>query len=344
MTLNKINAVMMKAALLDVNQPVEVKEIELPEPGDREVRIKVLAAALNHRDVWMQKGMYPGTKENIVTGSDGCGIIDAVGDGVDQGFKGKKAVINPSLNWGDDERAQGAEFKILGNPDQGTLAEYIVVPFENVHPVPDHLDVSETAALPLAGLTAYRALMTRAGITKDDRVLINGIGGGVALIGMQMALAWESKVHVTSSSPEKREKALQMGAVSAIDYREKGWGKKASKDLGGFDVILDGASGPGFQELLDALNPGGRIAIYGRTAGPLPELQSAKIFYKQASILGSTMGSSAEFIGMLDLVNRYKIHPIVDSHFTLDQTEQAFRYMDEGKQFGKIVITMPDGG
>lgn len=331
---------MMKAALFDVNQPVNVKEIETPEPGERQVRIKLIAAALNHRDVWMQKGMYPGSKNDIITGSDGYGVIDAVGEGVDSGFIGKEAIINPSLNWGDDERAQSPDFKILGNPDPGTLAQYIVVPFENVHPKPKHLNSAEAAALPLAGLTAYRALFSRAGLTEQERVLINGIGGGVALIGMQMAIAWGAEVHVTSSSPGKREHALKMGATSAIDYTEDGWGKQAARDTGGFDVILDGASGPGFEELLDALNPGGRIALYGRTAGPLPQLQSAKIFYKQASIMGSTMGSSAEFTAMLDLVSREEINPVIDSRFALEQTEEAFRYMEAGKQFGKIVITI----
>lgn len=331
---------MMKAALFDVNQPVNIKEIETPEPGERQVRIKLIAAALNHRDVWMQKGKYPGSKKDISTGSDGYGVIDAVGEGVDSGFIGKEAIINPSLNWGDNERAQRPDFKILGNPDPGTLAQYIVVPFENVHPKPKHLNAAEAAALPLAGLTAYRALFSRAGLTEQERVLINGIGGGVALIGMQMAIAWGSEVHVTSSSPVKREKALEMGATSAIDYTEDGWGKRAAKEIGGFDVILDGASGPGFEELLDALNPGGRIALYGRTAGPLPQLQSAKIFYKQASIMGSTMGSSAEFTAMLDQISREEIHPVIDSRFSLEQTEEAFRYMEAGKQFGKIVITI----
>ena len=328
----------MKAAVLDVHQPVEVKEVELLEPGKREVRIRLITAALNHRDVWMQQGMYPGQKEGIIAGSDGYGIIDAVGDEVDTGFIGKEAIINPSLNWGCDERAQGPDYKILGNPDPGTLAEYITVPFENIHPKPKHLNPQEAAALPLAGLTAYRALFTRAGVTENDRILINGIGGGVALIGMQMALAWGAEVHVTSSSEEKKQKALEMGATTAIDYREQGWGKKARRATGGFDVILDGASGPGFPELIEALNPGGRIAVYGRTAGPFPEIQSAKIFYKQASILGSTMGSSAEFTAMLDLIDRREIKPVIDREFPLDQTEEAFRYMDGGKQFGKIVI------
>lgn len=331
----------MKAAILEqVGNPVTVKEIDTPQPAKREARVRIKAAALNHRDVWIQKGMYPGNKENIIAGSDGCGIIDEVGEEVDRNFIGKEVIINPSLNWGDDGRAQSSDFKILGNPDPGTLAEYIVVPFENIHSKPQHLSNAEAAAFPLAGLTAYRALFTRAGINAGENILINGIGGGVALLGMQMAIAWGANVYVSSSSEEKQKKAIEMGAEKAYNYKKENWGKEAADETGGFHVILDGAAGPGFPELIDALRPGGRIAIYGRTSGPFPELQPAKIFYKQASILGTTMGSPDEFVAMTNLISNKKIKPVVDKEFPLEKTEEAFRYMDEGKQFGKIVIRM----
>lgn len=331
----------MNAAIIEaVEQPLAVKQIDKPEPKKGEVRVRVVAAALNHRDVWMQKGRYPGKKEHIIAGSDGAGVIDEIGEGVDSALRGKEVVINPSLNWGNNERFQSADFKILGNPDPGTLAEYVVVPYENIYAKPQYLSALQAAAIPLAGLTAYRALFTRTGLNANESVLINGIGGGVALFGMQMALAWGARVFVSSSSGEKRQKALDMGAEAAFDYREKGWGKKAAEQYGGFDVILDGAGGPGIAELIDALKPGGRIALYGRTGGSFPELEPAKIFWKQASILGSTMGSPSEFNAMLDLMNRHKIEPVIDSEYPLDQTEEAFRHMDEGRQFGKIVIRM----
>lgn len=335
------NIYTMKAAILEqVGQPVTVKEIQNPEPEKGEVRVRIKAAALNHRDVWIQKGRYPGNKENIIAGSDGCGVIDEVGESVDRKHIGKEVIINPSLNWGKDGRAQSSEFKILGNPDPGTLAERIVVPFENIHPKPQHLAATEAAALPLAGLTAYRALFTRAAINAGENVLINGVGGGVALLGMQMAISWGAKVYVSSSSENKQKRAIEMGAEKAYDYQKENWGKEAAEETGGFDVILDGAAGPGFSELVDAVKPGGRIAIYGRTAGPFPELQPAKIFYKQASILGTTMGSPDEFVAMTNVVSDKKIKPVVDKEFPLEKTEEAFRHMDEGKQFGKIVIRM----
>jgi len=331
----------MKAAVLHaINTPYLFQEFEKPEPNVNEVRIRLKHAALNHRDVWIQKGQYAGLVFPIICGSDGCGIVDAVGSTNNESWIGKEVIINPSLNWGENDRFQAKDYVILGLPNHGTFAEYVVVPAHLIHEKPHHLKSEEAASIPLAGLTSFRALFGRAKAKKDETVLITGVGGGVALFAAQFAIAAGCKVYVTSGSDDKIALAIKLGAKGGANYKHTDWHKSLAKESGGFDVIVDGAGGPDFAKLVDMCKPGARIASYGATAGPWNAGVPAKIFWKQIDILGSTMGTNKEFSDMIGFVNSHKIVPIVAKVYGLNQCQDATAYMDEGKQFGKIVLAI----
>ncbi|QIX60247.1 zinc-binding dehydrogenase [Hymenobacter sp. BT18] len=333
----------MHALILNgLEQPLQLSETATPQPAPGEVQVHLRAAALNHRDVWIQKGQYAGVKFPIILGSDGAGIISAVGAGVDAQLLGREVLINPGQQWGNNPAAQGRSFTILGLPHNGTFAEYVCVSAASVHPKPTHLSFEQAAALPLGGVTAYRALFTRAGLQAGERVLINGVGGGVALLALQMAVAAGARVWVTSSSAEKIAKAVALGAEGGISYTAEKWPAQLTQQAGGaFDVLVDSAAGPGFNHLLDAAAPGGRLVFYGGTHGAIPQVPPAKIFWKQLSILGSTMGTEADFAQMVALVEHHRIVPAIDEILPLAEGEQALRRMDQGLQFGKIVLQIP---
>ncbi|ALD20398.1 zinc-binding alcohol dehydrogenase family protein [Hymenobacter sp. DG25A] len=330
----------MQALVLDgINQPLQLRDVPPPSAGPGELLVQVHAAALNHRDVWIQKGQYAGLRFPCILGSDGAGLVSAVGEGVSADWLGQKVLINPGHNWGENPRAQGKAFTIVGLPEQGTFAEYLRVPAQYVHPMPPHLTFAQAAALPLAGVTAYRAVFTRAGLQANERVLVTGIGGGVALLAMQMAVARGAQVWVTSGSEEKIARAVALGAQGGINYKTEGWAMALAKEAGGpFDVIVDSAAGPAFAQLVDVAAAGGRIVFYGGTLGAIPQLPPAKIFWKQLSILGSTMGTEQDFAELLALVTEHQLKPVVDEVLPLDEGESAMRRMDNGQQFGKIVL------
>ena len=319
----------MKALILvGKDQPLAIQNVEKPVNTEGSVLVKIRNAALNHRDVWINKGMYGGIKYPSILGSDGAGVLE----------DGTEVIINPGLEWGDDDRAQGKNFRILGLPDDGTFAEYIRIDKNNVVPKPSHLSFIEAAALPLAGLTAYRALFTKCNLKATDKVLISGIGGGVALFALQFAVALGCEVYVTSSSDEKIAKAVAMGAKGGANYRTEDWSKAFMAETGGVDVIIDGAVGTGFADLVKICRPAARICFYGGTAGAMSGVSPQIIFYKQLSIFGSTMGTAREFSMMVDFVNFHKIKPIIDSVYDLADANDAFKKMDEGGQFGKIIL------
>jgi zinc-binding alcohol dehydrogenase/oxidoreductase len=328
----------MKALVLqDKNRAAEVLEVPMPVAGPGEAVVRVHAAALNHRDVWIQKGSYAGVKYPIIPGSDGAGVvIDAV-DAED--WVGKDVIINPALEWGASAAYQDSElFRILGLPDDGTLAEFVKVPVRNLVEKPEPLSFEEAAALPLAGLTAWRALMVRARVRPGEKVLITGVGGGVALFALQFAVAMGAEVLVTSGSVEKLDKAMAMGAMGGANYRDIGFVERLKSLAGAFDVIVDGTAGDGLNDLLDLAAPGGRVVLYGATGGNPAQVVARRIYWKQLNVLGSTMGSPEDFAGMMEFVGRHKIRPVVDRVFGLEQGEAAFRWMEEGKQFGKIIV------
>ncbi|MGX5854911.1 quinone oxidoreductase family protein [Dyadobacter jiangsuensis] len=330
----------MKATFLtDTNAPLIIKEVETPVPGPDQVLVKLAYSSLNHRDVWIQKGQYAGPKAGLILGSDGLGTVVETGANADPAWIGKAVIINPSHDWGDNPAAFGDQFKILGNPEPGTFAEYIAVDARYIHEKPGHLTDAEAAALPLAGITTYRALFTRASLQPGEQILITGIGAGTALLALQYAIAAGAKVYVTSGSQDKIERAKTLGAIDGFNYKEENWFQKAKEATGGFDVVLDSASGKGFGNLIETVKPGGRIVFFGGTDGPIGNIIPSKVYWRNLSILGTTMGTLQEFRDMLEFTARHQVKPIVDKVYpSLADAQQAFDYMHEGKQFGKIVL------
>lgn len=309
-----------------------------PQPAAGEAVVAIRAAALNHRDVWIKTGQYAGLKWPCQPGSDGAGVVMAVGDGVDAAWIGREVVINPSFDWGSDEQTQGPNFTILGLPRAGTLAEKISVPVAQLSEKPAHLSWEEAAALPLAGLTAYRALFARARLRAGERVLVTGIGSGVAWFALQFAVVCGADVWVTSSSAEKIAKAIALGAKGGFHYTRADWAVEATKIAGMFDVIVDSAGGAGFGDLIDLAAPGGRIVFFGGTRGNGPALPLRKIFWRQLSLLGTTMGSPADWSAMLEFVALHRVRPVVSEVFPLARAGEAFALMERGGQCGKIVV------
>ncbi len=332
----------MHALQLDaINQPAAIRDVPVPAPAEGEILVKLHAAALNHRDVFIQQGQYAGIRLPCTLGSDGAGEVAAHGAGVPASAPavGARVLINPGLRWGDNPKVQARDFVVLGMPDPGTFADYIALPARYICPLPVHLSFEQGAALPLAGLTAYRAAFTRAQVQAGERVLVTGVGGGVALLAAQFCAARGAEVWVTSGSEEKLARAQALGAKGGINYNADNWVKTLVQQAGGpFDVIIDSAAGPAFNALLDAAAPGGRIVFYGGTLGAIPQLPPAKVFWKQLTILGSTMGTEQDFAAMLQLMTEKEIVPVVDEVFPLAEGEAALRRLEAGAQFGKIVL------
>ncbi len=332
----------MKALVLDAaNQPLQFKDVPEPTPGPGEAVVALAAAALNHRDLWIQKGQYAGLKFPIILGSDGCGKVAACGEGVDPAWLGREVIINPGHDWGARPQAQADKFRILGLPDDGTFAELVQAPASALVDKPAHLNATHAAALPLAGLTAYRALFSRAGLQPGERVLITGVGGGAALFALQYAVAAGAKVFVTSGSDDKLERARELGASGGTNYRQDDWDKQLKLQAGGgFDVTIDSAGGDGFLKLIDLAAPGGRIAFFGATRGNPTGFDMRRVFWKQLSILGTTMGSPDDFAAMIRFVEEKKVTPLADHVFPLAEGNDAFAAMESAEQFGKIVLTI----
>jgi zinc-binding alcohol dehydrogenase/oxidoreductase len=329
----------MKALVLEtLHQAPVYKEVEKPAPKTGEVLVKIHAAALNHRDVYISKGQYAKIITPIILGSDGSGVVVELGSDVDKSWLGKAVIINPSIDWGDNPKVQGKNYNILGMPSNGCFAEYVCVPANRLAEKPAQLSFEQAASIPLAGLTGYRALFTRGALQAGEKLLISGIGGGVALIALQMAVAVGAEVWVTSGSQDKIDAAIALGAKGGINYKAEDWAKQLKTAASGFDLILDSAGGPGFKHFLDLANMAGRIVFYGGTHGNF-EVNPQKMFWKQLSIMGSTMGNDDDFEAMLALFNKHNIIPTVHQSWPLEQGAAAFEFMEAGKQLGKIILT-----
>lgn len=332
----------MKSIVLnnELNTKIQFTHSPFPRPSQEEVVVQIKAAALNHRDEWSRKGLYPNLKNGVILGSDGAGIVDAVGSDQHSHWIGKNVIINPAINWGPSQLAQSKNFEILGMPRNGTLAEYVAVPADRLHEKPGHLSWEEAGALPLAGLTAYRALVYQGQVKAGDKVLVTGIGGGVAQFAAQFALALGAEVYASSSSEAKSEKALAMGIKGVFNYKLESWTQEALEKTGGFDLIIDGAAGDTLNNLIAVAKPGGKIVFYGATMGNPGRLEARKIFWNQLKIMGSTMGSDQDFKEMLELVSTKQIRPVIDQVFPLENAVEAFDRMKAGAQFGKIVLSL----
>ena len=329
----------MKAVVLNkIGEHLKFEDLPIPELDSKEVLVKLSYAAINHRDIYISKGLYAGIKTPCVLGSDGAGIIEEVGGAINEDWIGKEVIINPNINWGDNENYQANTYQILGMPSNGTFAEFVKVNIDRINLKPEHLSLKAAAAFPLAGLTAFRALFSRGNLNTNHKVLINGIGGGVAQFAFQFALAAGAEVYVTSGNAEKLEKAISMGAKSGVNYKAEHWVKDLAKLSGGIDLAIDSAGGKGFAELLKVMNPGGTIVTFGGTRGKVDGLSPQILFWKQLNILGSTMGSDNDFKQMLAFVTEKQIEPTVSKVFPLNEVNEAFNYIEQEGQFGKVVL------
>ncbi|MBI2431452.1 MAG: zinc-binding dehydrogenase [Candidatus Hydrogenedentes bacterium] len=345
----------MKAAVIRAHGSLDVLEtadVPPPSPGRGEVLLNVRTAALNHLDIWIRKGR-PGLQLSFphVLGSDAAGVVAAVGESVTNVAVGDEVILNPGLNCGRcphclrGQQSECPQFTIMGMGRPGTFAEQTVAPAENLQSRPPHLTWEESAALPLAYLTAWRMLHTRAKLQPGETVLIHGIGGGVALAALQLVKAAGGEAIVTSGTPEKLERAAKLGAAHTINYRET---KNVAQRVleitsgAGVDVAFDAVGAATWPINFEAVRKGGRIVHCGVTTGAAVETNIATMYWKQLTVLGSTMGSQDDFRQLVRTVRATGLRPVVDSVHPLQDARQAQERMEQGEQFGKIVLRVAD--
>jgi len=296
-----------------------------PEPRDGEALVELRAASLNHLDVWIRKGL-PSVPKPRILGADGAGVIA----GTDE-----RVVINPGI-------MSGGKMHIVGETMDGTHAELIAVPRDYLHPIPEGLSFEEAAAFPLVFETAYRMLVTRARLEEGEWVLIWGIGGGVATAALAITKALGARAIVTSSSDAKLERARELGADATVNH-ESGDVVAAVKEVtgGGAHVIVDDVGEATWKRTLDAARPEGRVVVCGATTGPNPPAALHRVWWKQLSILGSTMGTPDDFKGAYDLIAAGNARPVVDRVFPLAEARAAHERLEAGEQLGKVVLSIP---
>lgn len=315
---------------------VEVADVPVPELSAGKVRVELRAAALNHLDLFVVGGL-PGLELEMphVLGADGAGVVTEVGEGVDRVAPGDEVVLDPGLGSPDEEG-----YALLGEMVPGTFAEQIVVPQENCFARPSRLSWQQAAAFPLVTLTAWRMVVSKAAVQPGEWVLIHGIGGGVSLAALQIVRHLGAQAVVTSHSEDKRRRALEMGAARAIDYVNEDVVEAAREATGGagIDVVVDNVGEATFADSIRVCRKGGRIVTCGATTGPRVPVDVRRVFWKQLSILGSTMGNEQEFTAMLAAVTEGAIEPVIDRVFPLSEARAALERLESAEQFGKIVL------
>jgi zinc-binding alcohol dehydrogenase/oxidoreductase len=318
-------------------ESLRIDRIPRPTAAEGEVLVRLRAAALNHRDVFITQGLYPNIRMPVTPGSDGVGEIEAVGAGSFEGAVGDEVVIDPMLGWGGDARVwDTSTANILGMPRDGTFARFVAVPSANVYRKPERLSMEEAAAIPLAGLTAYRAIFTRGALQRGETVLITGVGGGVQTFALLFAKHAGARAIVTSSSDAKLERAQALGADVCINYKTtQEWGKIV-RAAGPIDLVVDSSGGETLRKALDVLRPGGRIVVYGGTSGDAT-IKLFPLFWKHVTILGTSMGSPQDFAAMLELFGK-DLRPVVDRVFSLRDAAAAMQHLANAEQFGKVVL------
>ncbi|HZC31473.1 MAG TPA: zinc-binding dehydrogenase [Gaiellaceae bacterium] len=326
----------MKAVRIHEDGGPEVLTLEdAPDPvaGPGEVLVRLRASALNHLDVWIRKGL-PSVPKPRILGADGAGVVEALGGGVSGFDVGQAVVINPGV-----EAANGA-IHVIGEHGDGTNAELIAVPATNVYPIPGDLTFAEAAAFPLVFETAYRMLVTRAGLREGEWVLLWGIGSGVSTAGLAIARALGARTIVTSSSDEKLARARELGADVTVrsDADVKALVKETTGR--GVDIVVEHVGEATWRTSLDVAAPGGRIAVCGATSGPNPPAALHRIWWKQLTVLGSTMGTKADFEGAYELIASGRARPVVDEVVPLAEIRAAHERLEAGKQLGKIVLSI----
>ncbi|KAI1478395.1 NAD(P)-binding protein [Daldinia eschscholtzii] len=343
-----------------VYYPLQIVEVPKPQPGPNEVLVRIHTAALNHRDFFIRQHLYPGISFTNPLLADGFGTVVEVGPNSNpqsSQLLGKKVVLTPSRGWLDSPSGpeDPSKFSVIGGTvlyTAGTGQDFLVVPADELEIAPDHLSPAEAAALPLVGLTAWRALVTKgfngdvsASAVAGRNVLVTGIGGGVALCALQFATALGCNVYVTSGSPSKLDRAKQLGAKGGVSYKEPGWEKLLAAQLPlsrpYLDLVVDGAGGDIVAKTVKLLKTGGVISIYGMTVGPKMDWLMQAVM-KNVDLRGTTMGSRAEFRDMVEFVRKHQIRPVVSRVVkdldNLKAVDDLFEDIRHGKQFGKLVI------
>lgn len=314
-----------------------IMDLAPQEPGPQEVKVKVMTAGLNHRDLFVLHRH----KENapLVIGSDAAGIVAEAGADVTHLKEGDEVVLNPGIGWQEESEAPPEGFQIVGLPGHGTFAEYVTVPAANLELKPPHLTWEEAGVFSLIGLTAYRALITRAKLQPSHTLLLPGAGSGAVTFMILIAKKIGARVIVTSRSEEKRQKALELGADLAIDS-EDDWDEQMNGEK--VDIAVDTVGAATFQKSLDQLKKGGTIVIFGASAGDEVTLNLRSFFYGQYNLLGSTLGSHEEYQEMIAFISKHNMHPPLDKTYSLEAAGEALRYLDDGAQFGKIALQVGD--
>ncbi len=328
----------MKSLVLIAPGQIEWRELDKPIVTSGKALVKMKGIALNRRDEWIKQGQYPNIRYGGTLGSDGAGIVDSVGDEKDNAWIGKEVVINPNIGWGPDPNVQSKNYSILGMPVSGTFSEYCLVDVDRLQQIPFHLDFLQAAALPLGGLTAFRALFRQGSLQSGQNILISGFGGGVAQFAFLFARAAGANVYVTSGSDEKIARALKMGAKGAYNYKKEANYSELWKTKGGFDLIIDSAGGDQINNYIKILKPGGKIVFYGATNGMPSKIDLYRMFWNQLSLQGSTMGNDNEFIEMLSFVSKHQIRPIIDSIRPFSKLAESFADITLPNKVGKIVF------
>lgn len=340
----------MRAILMEARGGPEVLkpgEVPTPEPGPKEVRLRVKAAALNHLDIWVRKGVAsPKLPLPHVLGADASGVVDAVGPGVTGFAPGDEVVVNPGLSCGHCERCLAGEdnlcsrYEILGEHRWGAYAEYLVVPEVNLVRKPQNLSFVEAAAIPLTFLTAWQMVVDKLGVRPGDDVLVMAAGSGVSVAAIQIAKLFGARVIATAGSEDKLRRAKALGADETVNYTHPDWPKEVRRFTGGkgADKVVDHTGALYFEEVIKATANGGRIAIAGASSGYKGTLPFAHVFYRQLSILGSTMASKSRLFPILRFVEEGKLKPVVGQVLPLEAAAEGHRLLEERRVFGKVVL------
>ncbi len=313
---------------------VVVEEAPDPVPGAGEVLVRLRAASLNRLDVWIRRGL-PSVPKPRILGADGAGVVEALGDGVTGLEPGDRVVLNPGLVHGD-------RVTVIGEHFDGTHAELIAIAAEQVFPLDDDISFETAAAFPLVYETAYRMLVTKEAVTEGEWALIWGIGGGVATAALEICQAFGVRTIVTSGSPEKLAAARDWGADVVVDHEREDVVEAVKAATGkGVDVVVETVGEATWARTLAAVRPFGRVVVCGATTGPNPPAQLHRLWWKQLTILGSTMGAREDFLGAYELVRLGRVRVHVDSVFPLAEVAAAHERLESGAQLGKVVLTIP---
>lgn len=342
----------MKAAIFETTggpDVIRIADVPDPDPGPGEVRVRVVASALNHLDLWVRRGLPIDSPMPHIGGSDVTGIVDLVGSSVDSDWLGARVVVNPTMSCGRcdvctaGEQPLCAEMRILGEHTQGGFAELVIVPAANLLRVPDEVPLERMAATPLVFATAWRALVSRARLQPRESILITGASGGVATAAIQIARFLGARVLALTSTPHVQA-VHDLGAHTVYDRLQSSFSKDVWRDTGkrGVDVVLDSVGQAIWHDCIRCLARGGRLITYGATTGHDANTDLRHIFYKQLSILGSTMSSTEEFRAVMDLLMRGTLKPVIARTLPLAQLRDAHELLESGSVFGKVVVRVGD--